>query len=84
MAIRKVPNECYNLLKFSSKGESLSQKNWQDNFPKNHDTTFLGCIEQLMKTATPDPKIVKNVLRAGCVQHCVQNTALRHILSKKV
>ena len=66
MAIRKVPNECYNLLKFSSKGESLSQKNWQGNFPKNHDITFLWCIEQVMKTTNLAPKIVKNVLPAGC------------------
>jgi len=66
VAIRKVPNECYKLLKFSSKGASLSQKNWQGNFQKNHDMTFLWCIEQLMKTATLEPKVVKNVLPAGC------------------
>ena len=66
MAIRKVPNECYKLLKFSSKCASLSQKNWQGNFPKNHDITFLWCIEQVMKTTNLAPKIVKNVLPAGC------------------
>ena len=53
-------------LNFLQRVQVCNKKNWQGNFPKNHDITFLWCIEQVMKTANLAPKIVKNVLPAGC------------------